>query len=794
MSPSPLAWYVRQLPDWLLRLGAVVLLHSGICVPLLTTFAPIRRLRLFGFYVQLFIQLFHILIGNCSLLNLLTVALSFSLLDDEHFSRKKGLEKKLRGCSQVLGSFVVLLVELAIYVLIVFSAVMLYKLQIDWEHKAVTAKTGAHYLDWCDVIHMGSCRCHAQVPYSTLPGMSSTIVLPRLRDLHQAVEKYQLVGAYGVKHIMISEGRPEIILEGSNDGQTWIEMNSEFKPGNVNALPAIAGPHQPRLEWMMWQAAQGGLQQSPWFVGLVQRLLQGKPDVVGLLQSDEARYPFSQKPPALIRAKLYHYQLTHAAKDNLNDPKLHTLLDESGLKEKSPLQPVLETSVSQALSLIRNPIKGLSGALVIWTLFASLASIVLLKVVFSSCTGRQKSRSTAAEHKHRKAKEPCEAAEKSASNRAAKKDSSERKVDSDKSPRKRKTESIHPPPLTPQQRCRAELRTAPRSENATIALHRQSEESKETRLKAFNVPMFHMREVKIGESVCLSVLLLSVFATCFGEFGSPLTDDVDTLETLSENIPSDYRIPIRFITKDVGGVCWLYANLYPVESALKNLTHKFGIRSNIKVNITIFLTMLQGFRFTLGDDELEVAMDKFHCHYRSAKWPTRRFFNHVKEVLTVAGSKLENFETCREFTPPPCKTLAAPPPFTPVQVAIHGLLAILILPSMALLILTVKMVSCSYALWYSEEDIVVLDEHMKLTSACTTELKKPEQRTLALSPAVNRKGWSWIHLGVQTLKSNQRGTRGNQLFPGLWKSQGNIQLRPSNCGLKRQTRTCGGPS
>lgn len=51
-----------------------------------------------------------------------------------------------------------------------------------------------------------------------------------------------------------------------------------YKPGNVNAVPPIVGPHQPRLEWLMWQAAQEGSDTRPWFTGLLQRLLQGKPE------------------------------------------------------------------------------------------------------------------------------------------------------------------------------------------------------------------------------------------------------------------------------------------------------------------------------------------------------------------------------------------------------------------------------------------------------------------------------------------------------------------------------------
>lgn len=122
-------------------------------------------------------------------------------------------------------------------------------------------------------------------------------------------------------------------------------MNPMYKPGNVNAVPPIVGPHQPRLEWLMWKAAQGGGDTSPWFTGLLQRLLQGKPEgawpfirlhlclfiylddveltdfvflfpvVVSLLQVDAAQYPFSQKPPVFIKAKLYNYYYTDPAKD-----------------------------------------------------------------------------------------------------------------------------------------------------------------------------------------------------------------------------------------------------------------------------------------------------------------------------------------------------------------------------------------------------------------------------------------------------------------------------------------------
>lgn len=48
-----------------------------------------------------------------------------------------------------------------------------------------------------------------------------------------------------------------------------------YKPGNESTPLPMVAPHQPRLDWQMWFAAQGPYSQSPWFVSLVHRLLQG---------------------------------------------------------------------------------------------------------------------------------------------------------------------------------------------------------------------------------------------------------------------------------------------------------------------------------------------------------------------------------------------------------------------------------------------------------------------------------------------------------------------------------------
>ena len=110
--------------------------------------------------------------------------------------------------------------------------------------------------------------------------------------------------------------RPEIIIEASEDGQTWKEVPFRFKPGALDRTPPFIVPHQPRLDWQMWFAALGEYQHNPWFVALVAKLFQGSEDVIRLL--DTHHYPFGRSssgsfnPPQAIRAMKYSYDFTRA--------------------------------------------------------------------------------------------------------------------------------------------------------------------------------------------------------------------------------------------------------------------------------------------------------------------------------------------------------------------------------------------------------------------------------------------------------------------------------------------------
>jgi lipase maturation factor 1 len=100
--------------------------------------------------------------------------------------------------------------------------------------------------------------------------------------------------------------RPEIIVEGSNDGVTWAAYEFPYKPGNLMRAPPIVAPHQPRLDWQMWFAALGNYHQNRWFVNFMLRVLQGERSVLALLQYN----PFPRAPPKYVRAEVYLYHFT----------------------------------------------------------------------------------------------------------------------------------------------------------------------------------------------------------------------------------------------------------------------------------------------------------------------------------------------------------------------------------------------------------------------------------------------------------------------------------------------------
>uniref|UniRef100_A0A673X7W8 Lipase maturation factor n=1 Tax=Salmo trutta TaxID=8032 RepID=A0A673X7W8_SALTR len=420
--PLPWSWFIQQLPDWYLKLGTVGLLVTEIAVPPLY-FAPIRSLRLAAFYIQVCVwlhqQLLNMSIGlpRCSVCHPCFALISTDLRSVFTLPRCVCV----RGCLWKLWG----LVQWAV---IASAAVAVFAISV--------------------------------VPYSSMEQVYSSKILPEVRQAYSLVERYRLVSAYSLDSRMTGvDGRSEVVLEGSMDKNTWTEIEFMYKPGNVGMAPPVVAPHQPRLDWQMSQAAQGLAEQSPWFTSLVHCLLQGNKDVVRLIQTDSAQYPFSQAPPVYLRASLYKYWFTQTAQDG-SGPKewwrrgyseefypavqlggltLEGMLSQHGLKEKFPIQPSPDSPLAQALRQVRDHVQTLPGHLVLWSLLATVATIWLLKTLLSGVLGGRKAKPTPAEPKAKKAKDQPAAKNASASSlKAERENSEESRRDADKSPKKRK--------------------------------------------------------------------------------------------------------------------------------------------------------------------------------------------------------------------------------------------------------------------------------------------------------------------------------------------------------------------
>ncbi len=244
--PTPVAWYMYQLPMALQKASTLFVLLAEVIVPFLF-FAP-RRFRLAGAWITILLQFLILLTGNYTFFNLLTIVLAlFLFVEPKSVSRGSWH----RPISIALAAFIG--VTSAMLVLDLFTV--------------------------------------------SLPPGGGTL-------LHQ-IAPLRIVNTYGLFTVM-TVNRPEIQVEGSNDGEHWLAYQFPFKPGDVNRMPPVVAPYQPRLDWQMWFAALGTYQENRWFSNFMLRLLEGQPSVLRLLRYN----PFPKIPPKYIRARIFLYHFT----------------------------------------------------------------------------------------------------------------------------------------------------------------------------------------------------------------------------------------------------------------------------------------------------------------------------------------------------------------------------------------------------------------------------------------------------------------------------------------------------
>jgi hypothetical protein len=126
--------------------------------------------------------------------------------------------------------------------------------------------------------------------------------------MNTSFDRLSLVNTYGAFG-SVGRERMNIVFEGTTDRDAtdsahWIPYVYKGLPVLPENPPPQVAPYQLRFDWQMWFAAMGSVEDYPWTLNLVYKLLQNKPSAASLF----ANRPFATAPPRYVRAVLYRYR------------------------------------------------------------------------------------------------------------------------------------------------------------------------------------------------------------------------------------------------------------------------------------------------------------------------------------------------------------------------------------------------------------------------------------------------------------------------------------------------------
>lgn len=265
--PSPLAWYFQQFPEGLQKLSCAAMfaveLLAPLCIP-----GP-RAVRHAAMAPLIALQVLIALTGNYAYFNLLSIGLCLACLNDDWWLRLVG-RKEVVPESAPPGT---------------------------------TPAPRPTLLRWFAAFSVGITFFEATAAISRGAAAS-----PLVRAVASAVGPFRSFNDYGLFAVMTTQ-RPELVLEGSDDGNDWREYGLPFKPGDLARRPRWVAPYQPRLDWQLWFAALDAPDNNPWIGTVCARILENDRDVLGLFSVN----PFPDHAPRLVRVVRYQYEFTSYA-------------------------------------------------------------------------------------------------------------------------------------------------------------------------------------------------------------------------------------------------------------------------------------------------------------------------------------------------------------------------------------------------------------------------------------------------------------------------------------------------
>lgn len=256
--PAWTSWWMHHLPPRFHTMSVGFMFWAELVVPFLV-FGP-RRVRWVAVAGIVGLQAMIAATGNYGFFNLLSIVLCLAVLEDRDLGRMHDAAEPPRPGA--IGRRV----RAALGVVIVLV-------------------TTLEALDRCGV------------------ALDAPGPIVAIRDAAAPLRSFN---AYGLFAVMTPD-RPEITVEGSDDGVDWRPYRFRWKPGPVGRRPRFCTPHMPRLDWQLWFAALApDCGSQPWFLAFEVRLLEGAPDVLALLDDD----PFEGRPPRFVRSRVDLYEFS----------------------------------------------------------------------------------------------------------------------------------------------------------------------------------------------------------------------------------------------------------------------------------------------------------------------------------------------------------------------------------------------------------------------------------------------------------------------------------------------------
>lgn len=130
--------------------------------------------------------------------------------------------------------------------------------------------------------------------------------------LYRLLSKFGILNSYGLFAVMTTS-RDEVLVQGSDDLKDWQAYELHYKPGlDLKRPPPFVPPcHLPRLDWRLWFCQ---FRYSRWVEKLAHRLLTRETDVLQQFRVN----PFGQRAPKYIRFILAEYQFVSPEENNQN--------------------------------------------------------------------------------------------------------------------------------------------------------------------------------------------------------------------------------------------------------------------------------------------------------------------------------------------------------------------------------------------------------------------------------------------------------------------------------------------